>query len=154
MNDMLRRIIISGRMAGYVRKSDDFNPYSLLPEAEHPNQLTHQVGEYAFHDEYRGDNPYSGIESIRLGDRLCWVYEYAGYANAQSKAQAFRLLKEGRRAYLESDDFLEDFEWNQGNRWYRVFTTKTADGFIEEEFGFIADELIYRQFAAGHYFAL
>ena len=50
-----------------------------IAEADHSTTIVHEDGEWRFHDNYFGGEPYGGREVVFLGGRPVWMAVYYGW---------------------------------------------------------------------------
>lgn len=74
-------------------------------EADHSTTIVHEHGEWRFHDNYFGGEPYGGREVVFLGGRPVWMAVYYGWvedANAAVETVYAFLQRALREAPAES----------------------------------------------------
>lgn len=155
MNEQILQAIIDGRMASYVSKSSDSNPYVKRSDV-YDWHFEKSNGLYVFKDIYRGFNPYSGIEAVYLkeSEDLVWTCDYVGFVlqNASVNAQeVYAFLKESRGKHLKECEgkLFSNFEHHRGQLRYQVVFEEHGNGILEKADIFYDDKLVAQHIGSG-----
>ena|SRR3989344_7480138 len=117
-------------------------PVNEIKEKDGSTTLWHQSGDWKYHDNYFGGEPYGGRTIISYQKKPVWIMVYYGYLDKVSNPdEAYLFLRKALRA--KEEGFRGPREFGEGNYKY----VNTWEGDIENYFGrediFLNNTLIY-----------
>lgn len=90
----LKHFIFQASKATYASGNESIKQ----KEADGSTTLTYENGDYRYHDNYFGGEPYGGREVIFLNDKAVWMMVYYGFVyEGMEKGEVYAFLMESLR---------------------------------------------------------
>lgn len=96
----LRSFLIEAAAAGYAAD----NPQNQHKEEDGSTTITYPKGDWKFHDNFFGGEPYGGREVVFFQGQPLWMMVYYGWVDqsVQDFPQIYTVLREALKRPLES----------------------------------------------------
>ncbi|HUD21182.1 MAG TPA: DUF5680 domain-containing protein [Candidatus Saccharimonadales bacterium] len=135
----IKQLLIRANKAGYGNEAT-----KIVSEKDNSKTITYSEGDWEFHDNYFGGEPFGGREVIFHQNKPLWMMVYYGGINTSIdfyKVYGFlkkALLNSPEEMPVRGPEKLEDGDWLYLNK-----ITGDFDSFFGEETISFQDEVIY-----------
>jgi hypothetical protein len=143
----LLRFLRDAHRHGYVAGRDALS----CREADHSTTIVHEAGEWRFHDNFFGGEPYGGRAVVCLQRRPVWLAVFYGQvAAADTEVQSvYSFLQRALRRAPEHLPFRGPEEFSEGAFMYRNALHGDVENFWGEETIFHSGQHVYTARYAG-----
>src|SRR3989338_7629232 len=102
----------AGSAAGYESEGQK----NEIKEKDGSTTLWYESGDWKFHDNFFGGEPYGGRTVISYKNKPVWIMVYYGWLDAKVSDvnEAYVFLRKALRASKEGDDFRGPKEFSEG----------------------------------------
>ncbi|MDP3993086.1 MAG: DUF5680 domain-containing protein [bacterium] len=127
--DDIRRFLVKANRNGYGNES-----VKEANEADGSHTIIYSDGDWLFHDNFFGGEPFGGREVISYKDKPVWMMVYYGYVSELSlQKEVYAFLKKALLNFPEDMPYRGPKELIEGDRQYNNSVTGEFDSFSGEE---------------------
>ena len=145
--DELRKFKKEAHGAGYESE----HPKNEVKESDGSTTLWYESGEWKFHDNYFGGEPYGGRTVISYKNKPVWIMVYYGWLDdkVSDVNAAYAFLRKALRASKEEESFRGPKEFSEGNFRYVNGWEGALENYYGNEAMYLNGSLIYRAMYMG-----
>jgi len=143
----LRKFKKEAHGAGYESE----NPKNEVKEKDGSTTLWYESGDWKFHDNYFGGEPYGGRTVISYRNKPVWIMVYYGWLDEKVSDvnAAYSFLRKALRAVGEEESFRGPKEFSEGDFRYVNSWEGGLENYSGKEAMYIDDSLIYKAMYIG-----
>jgi len=145
--DELCRFLVEAKRATYAAGDESLQ----TKEADGSTTITYSAGEWKYHDNYFGGEPFGGREVAFFQGAPVYIMTYYGWvaASAADPKDVYGILQQALRQIPEDKPFRGPAELSEGQFRYENRFEGDVNNFSGEEIIFGGDQEVYRARYAG-----